>query len=173
MEILEMKNLSLMENDGKGNSLKRNLHNEIPARFFVWAEKFLKGDVIFLDKGYKAWYEDMSSSMENQKQYVNEKFLLIRKDVTKIYMLLSFWAKPNGSITETEHDSILTVEGLYERLPADTDVFLLHKNDGRKCIKMHFVEEWEGGRDWHNFDRPGDGVYHGKSCSIIYLAVLK
>ena len=153
---------------------------QIPGRFFEGTERFIekyrafdkRGENLF-DESYQSWYENMSRSMENRKQYANEKFVLIRKEMKKYYMILSFVAKQRGSNEHTEEEHELMVEELYERLPRDTNIFLLNKNDGRICIKMRFNEEWKGFKWWHNSVVLGDGVFYGESASAIMLAVLK
>ena len=74
------------------NNVVQKPSGEMPYRFFEGAEKFLvtynTGEGDFFGESYKLWYEDMSRSMEKREQYeqyVNDKFVLIRKEVKQYF----------------------------------------------------------------------------------------
>ncbi|XP_066916402.1 uncharacterized protein [Clytia hemisphaerica] len=143
---------------------------KIPDRFFEGAEKFWMdyntGREDFIGENYKLWYEDMSRLMENRKQYVNQKFVLIRKDVAKEYHQFLYFGSKAKDVKYNERDDDLIVEGLEKRLPKNTNVFLLHPNDSKKCSKMKFH-----GRSqlWRYKNVPQD-YYFGGGNSVIMLA---
>ena len=76
-------------------------------QFFIGAEKFVEafenGNADFDDGSYKSWYEAASAMMEEDKQYENEKLVLIRRDM-KCYMAydyLRFGSELDGAIGPT------------------------------------------------------------------------
>ena len=137
-----------------------NSTSNIPDRFFEGAEKLLKGNVQFLNQGYRAWYEDMSQSMRNRIQYVNKKFVLIRKDVKGYYASLWFAAKQRESKCNIENNYELIVEGLYERL---TFLFWGIKFSDYGCR----IEVKNELRECHNIIIPHNILK--KFCSVIFL----
>ena len=157
-------------NAGKGTQLKPL--GKIPERFFEGAEKFLvsynTGRENFFDGDYKLWYEDLSRFMENRKQYVNEKFVLIRKEVNEKFE--SFWFGTDREGVRDVQDGVI-VEGLYEKLQSDTNVFLLHP-DILKCLKMNFFTR-DNGIKWWKEDNISKDFYFGDLRSVILLAELK
>ncbi|XP_066916404.1 fibrinogen- and Ig-binding protein-like [Clytia hemisphaerica] len=145
---------------------------KIPDQSFKGAEKFLlnynTGREDFFGDDYKLWYEEMSRSMENRKQYVNQKFVLIRKDVKQYHKYLCFGSKTKDS-KYNEEDFDLTVEGLEKRLPNNANVFLLHPNDWKKCSKMEFNGNYYK-INWWRYGNVSQDYYFGGGNSVIMLA---
>ena len=144
---------------------------EIPDRFFKGAEKFLSKEN-FLDQDYKSWYEDMSRSMENRKQYVNQKFVLIRKDMKRCHNILNFFVlKPEEANFEEDKCDVV-MKGFYERLSFDAKVFLLHPNDVKKCLEMECIGEKPlDGYKWWEAEDASKEFYFEESYSVIMLAI--
>ncbi|XP_066916406.1 putative autophagy-related protein 11 [Clytia hemisphaerica] len=146
---------------------------KIPERFFKGAEKFLsnhntgRGD--FIGENYKLWYEDMSGLMENRKQYANQKFVLIRKDVKRLYRRELFFGPKAKDVKHNEEDCDLIVEGLEKRLPNNANVFLLHPNDSKKCSKMKFHGNYHK-VNWWIYENVSQDYYFGGEYSVIMLA---
>ena len=151
-----------------------SLGDKIPDRFFEGAEKFFGANVgkDTSDGSYKDWYDDLSKSMVDRKQYVNEKFVLIRKDVKQYDDWLLFISKRKGH-QWNEGMSHIVVEGLYERLK-DAKVFLLHPNDVKKGLKMarSLPNRVDNVIAWYHYN-PSKDFYFGNSYSVIMLAELK
>ncbi|XP_066913252.1 uncharacterized protein PF3D7_1120000-like [Clytia hemisphaerica] len=149
----------------------------IPDRFFEGAEKFWMdyntGDEDFSGENYKLWYEDMSRLMKNRKQYVNQKFVLIRKDVKHYSEILLFVCKPEG-IAKKEYDHCLIVEGLFNKLPNKANIFLLHPSNGPKCLKTK-LNSGNGLQTYKSFyyDAISREFFFGNSYSVIMLGQLK
>ena len=127
----------------------------------------MQKEEIFFGESYKLWHEDMSLSMENRKQYLNEKFVLIRKEMTKYYKSLWF-----GSIEGQyyEEESEVTVKGFHEKLPSDANIFLLHPYGGRRSLNMEFHGDHEDVRLWKCQSVSED--FYSRD-SVIFLAELK
>ncbi|XP_066916365.1 uncharacterized protein [Clytia hemisphaerica] len=163
MEILEVKYQALEKPS-----------STIPDRFF---EKFLtkynaeNGDDF--NESYKSWYEEMSRTLENHKQYVDENFVLIRKNVRQCYKTLDFVSKREG--TEYEEDQFdLVVEGLYERLGEDEKVFLLHPSDGKKYLEMeYFGQKYDSYRWWEIEKTSYEFYFRRNYYSVLMLAIMK
>ena len=58
----------------------------------------------------------MSHSMENRKQYSDERFVLVRKDMEEYYDQLCFVSKRKAADYEEDKQD-LVVEGFYEKIP--------------------------------------------------------
>ncbi|XP_066916405.1 centrosomal protein of 83 kDa-like [Clytia hemisphaerica] len=149
-----------------------HLKTKVNHRFFEGAEKFLtnyntgRGD--FIGENYKLWYEDMSRLMNNRKQYVNQKFVLIRKDVKRYHGNLCFISKTKD-VKHNEEDNDLIVEGLEKSLLKNANVFLLHPNDSKKCSKMKLYGNYHK-VNWWNYENTPQDYYFGGEHSVIMLA---
>ena len=157
------------------NNVVQKPSGEMPDRFFEGAEKFLvtynTGEGDFFGESYKLWYEDMSRSMENRKQYVNDKFVVIRKEVKQYFRCLFFISKRVGA----EHDESshhLMVDGLHEKTTSKSKVFVLHPIDLRGCLEMKFYLDNRDVRYWEIKNVLKD-YYLGDTYAVIILAELK
>ena len=168
---------SKKEQELEGAQNDASVDSKQPFRFLVeGAEKILvyyhtrEGD--FYGENYKFWYEDMSTFMDHRRIYINKKFVLLRKNVKDDWATLYFGSlkrKDDGK----EDDDRLMVERVYEKLPEDANVLLLHPSDLGKIVKMEFDEYDNGVTWWETKEMVSEDFYFGDRYSVIMLAEFK
>ena len=114
---------------------------------------------------YQQWYQDLSNSMENHRQYSNDKFVLIRKEIKKYSEYLSLILE-RGKLTEETYD--LVVEGLNEKILSESEVLILHPQELGKYLKITDYHRRANYSCWA-YNGVTKDFYFGQSYSVIIL----
>ena len=84
---------------------------------------------------YREWYDYSSSALECSKQYVNDKFVLIRREISRPNAEVCFVSKRKGVFAI----GIFTVHGLSAELWETAAIFLFHPFDIKKSLRISKV----------------------------------